>query len=191
MKVHFIGDVGGNKLDYKLIVNIVQNEGHELITNHSITRTIDDIEVEAPEDAELYAKKMIQWIKRADVVIVETTISLLGAGYEISVALQLSKPVIVLYRPNGKNKPYVLKGVSSDKLQIIGYNDKNIKEVLAVSLNYAVELVDTRFTFLISPEIESYLDWVAKERHIPRSVFIRGLIENYKKEDSGYLKSNK
>lgn len=177
MKVHFIGDVGGNKPDYKMIVDIVKNEGYELITDHSIVRTIDDIENEVPGDAELYAKKMVQWIKKADIVIVETTISLLGAGYEISFALQLNKPVIVLYRPDGKNTPYVLNGITSDKLQINAYDDKNIKEIVAISLAYATEQADTRFTFFIPPSIKAYLDTIVSDSHISRSEYIRSLIE--------------
>src|SRR5690606_26923756 len=137
MKVHFIGDLGGNKADYKKITDIVVKHGNELVTDHSIVRSVRDLEKETPEDAELYAKRMSQWLKRADVVIVETSIPLLGAGYEIAVALQLSKPVIVLYRPDGKNTPHVLKGLESDKLQVIGYTDKNLEEALILALDYA------------------------------------------------------
>ena len=177
MKVHFIGDLSGSKADYKKITDVVIKHGNELVTDHSLIRTLKDLEIETPEDAELYAKRMSQWLKQSDVVIVETTIPLLGAGYEIAVALQLSKPVIVLYRPDGKNTPHVLKGLESEKLQVIGYTDKNLEEALILALDYATEQADTRFNFFVSPSIVNYLDWVSKKRRLPRAVYLRKLIE--------------
>lgn len=186
MKVHFIGDLGGNKADYKKITDIVVKHGNELVTDHSIVRSVRDLEKETPEDAELYAKRMSQWLKRADVVIVETSIPLLGAGYEIAVALQLSKPVIVLYRPDGKNTPHVLKGLESDKLQVIGYTDKNLEEALILALDYATEQADTRFNFFVSPSIVNYLDWVSKSKRLPRAVYLRKLIEEDMRSNTEY-----
>jgi len=177
MKVHFIGDLGGNKSDYEKIVAIIKKCGSELVTDHSISRSLKDLEGETPEDAELYAKKMAQWLKKADAVVVETTVPLLGAGYEIAVALQLGKPVIALYRPDGKNTPHVLKGLESDKLQVISYSDKTLEEALTLALDYANEQMDTRFNFFVSPSIVNYLDWVSKKKRLPRAVYLRKLIE--------------
>ncbi|MBP9670484.1 hypothetical protein KBD75_03725 [Candidatus Woesebacteria bacterium] len=187
MKVHFIGDLGGNKSDYKSIVDVVKKHGDELVTDHSIVRTLKDVETETPEDAELYAKKMSQWLKQSDVVVVETTVPLLGAGYEIAVALQLGKPVIALYRPDGKNTPHVLKGLESDKLQVIGYNDKNLSEALSLALEYATDQMDTRFNFFVSPSIVNYLDWVSKKRKLPRAVYLRKLIEEDMHSNKEYI----
>lgn len=186
MKVHFIGDLSGNKNDYKSIVSIIHKHGGELVTDHSIVRTLKDVETETPEDAELYAKKMSQWLKQSDVVVVETTIPLLGAGYEIAVALQLGKPVICLYRPDGKNTPHVLRGLESDKLQVIGYNDKNLEEALNLALSYATEQMDTRFNFFVSPSIVNYLDWVSKKKRLPRAVYLRRLIEEDMRNSKEY-----
>lgn len=188
MKVHFIGDLSGNKADYERIVSLVKKSGHDLVTDHSIKRSLKDLEKETPEDAELYAKKMNQWMKQADCVVVETTVPMLGAGYEIAVALQLGKPVIVLYRPGVDNTPHVLKGMQSEKLQVSAYNDTNIEEVISLSLEYAAEQVDTRFNFFVSPAIVNYLDWVSKKKRIPRAVYLRRLIENEMKENKDYNK---
>ncbi len=186
MKVHFIGDLAGSKSDYKKIVDIIKKRGGELITDHSIVRSLKDIETETPEDAELYAKKMSQWLKQADVVVVETTIPLLGAGYEIAVAIQLGKPVITLYRPDGKNTPHVLRGLESEKLQVIGYNDKNLEEALSLALDYATEQMDTRFNFFVSPSIVNFLDWISKKKRLPRAVYLRRLIEEDMRNNKEY-----
>ncbi len=186
MKVHFIGAVDGNKDDYRMILEIIRDEGWDVITEHSLKRSIKDIEKETGEESESYAKKMANWIKEADVVVVEATKAVLGAGYELATALNLSKPVIALYRPEKGEVPHVLRGIDSDKLQVISYTTETLKDALKHSLEYAVDTQDTRFNFFISPKHQNYLDWIAKNRRIPRSVFLRRLIDKHMQENEDY-----
>ncbi len=186
MKVHFIAAVDGSKKDYKAIIETTKELGWEVITEHSLERSMDDIQKESEEQAELYAKKMIKWIKEADVILVEATRPVLGAGFELATALNLSKPVIVLYRPDKGETPYVLKGIQSDRLQVVSYNSSTLREVLKLALDYAQETQDTRFNFFISPKHQNYLDWIAKNKKIPRSVFLRRLIEEHMVKNDDY-----
>lgn len=186
MKVHFIGAPEGNKNDFKKIIDLIRENKFEIITDHSITRNIQDIEKESPEEAELYIKKMADWMKRADIIVMEGTISNLGAGYETSKALQLGKPVIFLYRIKSDNTPHVLKGLHDEKLQVLSYNDDTLKEVLRLALDYASEKIDTRFNFFISPKIGNYLDWISKKRKFPRAVYLRRLIEEDMDKNKDY-----
>lgn len=189
MKTHFIGALEGNKEDYKKIVKIIVDQGFDLISDHSISRDIDEVEKETEEEAALYSKKMADWIKKSDIIVIEATISNLGAGYEISTALQLGKPVIVLYRPKSGNSPHVLKGIHDERLQVLSYNDDTLKEVLKLALDYAAEKIDTRFNFFISPKIGNYLDWIAKKRKLPRAVYLRKLIEDEMDKNKEYSKA--
>ncbi len=186
MKIHFVGDLSGNKHDYQKIIAKIKNLGYELISDHSVTKNLSDIKNETPEEAELYIKKMNRWMKTADIVLFETTLPYLGAGFEVSYALQLGKPVIVLYKPNGQNTPYILRGINNKKLQVVSYNDNILDEVLKESLLEAQEYVDVRFNFFISPEIGSYLDWISKNKRIPRAVYLRHLIEEDMKNNQEY-----
>jgi hypothetical protein len=186
MKVHFIGAVDGNKEDYSLIVEIIKELGCDLITNHSLKRDISDIESETGEESEGYAKKMVGWIKEADVVVVEATKAVLGAGFELATALNLSKPVIALYRPEVGDPPHVLRGVDSERLQVISYTTDTLRDTLKQALDYATETQDTRFNFFISPKHQNYLDWISQNRKIPRSVFLRRLIEKHMEENEEY-----
>jgi nucleoside 2-deoxyribosyltransferase len=187
MKAHFIGDLTGNIEDYKEIISALESLGWEVVTKHSITRNLKEVEAESPEESELYAKKMSTWIKKADAVVVEVTVPGLGAGYEVATAMDLGKPVIALYKPNGNNTPYVLKGMEkSEKMQVLSWSDSTLKEVLDVGLEYAMESMDTRFNFFISPKHQNYLDWISKERKIPRAVFLRNLIEREMENDEEF-----
>jgi hypothetical protein len=43
-----------------------------------------------------------------------------------------------------------------------------------------------RFNFFVSPKILTYLDWVGQKRMIPKSVFLRNLIEREMKKDRDF-----
>jgi len=53
----------------------------------------------------------------------------------------------------------------------------DLEEILKMACGEAKEQMDTRFNFFISPLHQTYLDWIAKHRKIPRSVYLRDLIE--------------
>lgn len=178
MKIHFVTGLEGNQDDFLRIVKKIQDLGHELVTDHFLTRTISDLEQEAEAEAELYDKKSMQWFKRADIVVFECTYSNSSQGYELATAMNLMKPVIVLYRKGVGESPYRLRGMTSDKLQVLSYDDTTLEEVLEAALEYASDSNDIRFNFFISSEIFQYLDWISSRKKIPRSVYIRRLIED-------------
>lgn len=56
------------------------------------------------------------------------------------------------------------------------YTLDGLKEVLADAFEFANELLTTRFTMLMPPELTRFLDEISKKEGIPRSEFIRDLI---------------
>ena len=134
MKLHFIGALEGDKDSYRLIVGLSKSFGWDVVTEHSMVRKVDDVKNETPDEANEYARKMQRWIKAADVIVVEATTGVLGAGYEVATALNYGKPVVVLYQDHGSNAPHVLLGLTSDRLQVIDYNINNLKSILRASL---------------------------------------------------------
>jgi len=177
MKVHFNAPLNGKKSDYQRIVTKINDLGYELVTNHVLERDITQVESETEEESELQSKKLASWIKNADIVVFDTSAPEVSLGYEIALALNMSKPVIVLYRKE-LSTPHGLKGIKSDKLQLVSYNDTTLEEMLEYALDYAEEATDIRFNFFVTPTISAYLDWIARERKLPRSVYLRRLIEN-------------
>ncbi len=178
MKIHFGAAVDGDKKDYQKIYEVIEKLGHSVVTDHYLTRKIEDINNETPSEAELYAKRSMRWIKNADVVLFETTKADVSVGYELAVAVNLHKPVVVMYHNEKGRAPNSIKGVESEKLQITGYDDETLAEILDISLENAHDSSDVRFNFFISPAIGNYLDWIAKNKKIPRSVYLRTLIQN-------------
>lgn len=187
MKVHFIGALEGNQDDYRKIIDIIESKDHNVLTKHSIERKISQVESETSEEAELYAKRMNKWIRSADVVVVEVTTPGLGTGFEVATALDVGRPVIAIYKPKKDNIPHVLRAMEGDdKIQVLSYNDNTLAEVLSMALDYASDTMDTRFNFFISPKHQHYLDWVSKNRMVPRAVFLRRLIEREMEKDEEY-----
>ncbi len=178
MKVHFMTAVDGNSQDFKKIVSTIEKLGHELVTKHYLERKIDEIIKESPAESELYAKKAQSWIKKADILIFETTKPDVSVGYEVALALNMLKPVIVLYNEELGLPPHSLKGYNLEKLQVLGYNNHTLEEILELALEHASDSADVRFNFFISPKIGNYLDWISRRKKIPRSVYLRRLIDN-------------
>ncbi len=192
MKFHFFGSLEGNKKNYKKIFKVLEKLGHESITNHVFERTIEDINKETPEESEMYVKKMLRWITKADVIIAEVTLEGISTGYEIMAAQQKGKPVIILYDVKKGKVPHTLRGLSMDKVQVYGYDpskEETLWEILKIATDEAADQMDTRFNFFISPKHQHYLDWIAKNKKIPRSVFLRDLIDREINKDKDYLES--
>lgn len=186
MKIHFMGALDGQISDYKKIIEIVKKHNHELLTDHVLTRSMEEIRNETPSEAELYVKRSHRWMKKADVIIFEVTKTDASIGYEIATTLNMMKPVIVLYNEEKGIIPHALKGMESDKLQVLGYTDRTLSELIPLALDYAQDTVDVRFNFFISPSIGNYLDWIAQNKKLPRSVYLRNLIEKDMAENEEY-----
>jgi hypothetical protein len=130
--------------------------------------------------------KSIDSVKKADIVVMEVSGHSMSMGYLISKALEMNKPVIALHKK--EHVPVFIKGINDSKLIISEYDGENVESVIKESFKKATSLVDVRFNFFVSPKILSYLDWVSQKRMIPRSVFLRNLIEHEMKKDKEFRK---
>lgn len=187
MKVYFISSPRGvakEKEDHKDIYFALEELGHNNLTDFVITV---DAEKFYLSDVNKFYEKTIQDLKHADVCVFETSTPSLAVGQLLAIALQYGKPVIALYKND--NEPFFLTGVPDEKIQIIKYDIENIKSILSKALNYAQDQADTRFNFFISPSLAHYLDWISQKKKIPRSVYLRQLIEQDREKNTEYFES--
>lgn len=189
MKIYFIASsrlVGANPNLYSKIYNFLNNE-HKMVSGivmKWIKRGVKDL-----SGAPLKVKKgnyseSIDSVKKADIVVMEVSGHSMSMGYLISKALEMNKPVIVLYKK--EYIPNFVKGISNSKLLISEYCEENIEEILGKMLKKADGLVDVRFNFFVNSKILSYLDWVSQKKMLPRSVFLRNLIEKEMKKEKEF-----
>lgn len=129
-------------------------------------------------------KRTMDYVKRADAVFVELSEHSMSMGYIVNKALDNNKPVVALYKKGFE--PYFFSGIEDPRLMIVEYTEENLDKVIQESLNKIKDHSDVRFNFFVSPKILAYLDWVAQKRMIPRSVFLRNLIEREIKKDKEF-----
>ena len=187
MKVYFVASVSGkNKYEeyYSKIIEVLENLDVELVANHVLEAQSQALETVSRDEEKEFYSKLKKWINEADVVVAEVSHRSTSVGHEVSLALSKNKPVIILHL-EGKT-PTVFKGIDSDHLQLVSYTPETIESELKYALDYAQENRDTRFNFFISPRHQNYLDWIAKTKKIPRSVFLRQLIDRHMEENEDY-----
>ena len=172
--------------NYEQIVSVLKSFNVEVLDYSKIAGSGLDDEFKLTDNDRIAAyKKMIKLMDKADLCVFEASFpSTLHIGHEITIALGKSKPVIVLYTKT--HEPFLFKGIGEQKIYWVEYNIDNLRERLEEAVEEARKDVDVRFNFFVSPKILAFLDWVAQERMIPRSVFLRDLIEKAMKKDKKF-----
>lgn len=189
MKIFFIASSRLVSVEPKLYENIFHylSERHKMLSDKVLRwakKGVEGIE-NAPLKKKIENYKVsIDCVKKADIVVMEVSGHSMSIGYLISKALELSKPVVALHKKGCV--PNFLKGIIDQKLIIVEYDLDNVTTVLGGAVKKAKSLIDVRFNFFVSPKILTYLDWVAQKRMLPRSVFLRDLIEREMKKDKEF-----
>jgi len=130
MKIYFAASVRGGRERakvYPVIVEILEDMGHVVLTGMFANQDIDDNEGTDPDKgSDFIYQRDIQWLKEADVVVAEVTQPSLGVGYEIAWAENAGKKIICLFwsQPDAKLSAMI---DGSPKTNVIYY--KNIKEI--------------------------------------------------------------
>jgi flagellar hook-associated protein FlgK len=188
MKIYFSSAMSNVTNDVRdsqdLIVSVLKELGHVVVVEHRIGKIGENLTEQSEDEALAAQRKMSKWKKQVDLMVVETSVPSFGVGQEISEALADNKQVVALYLKG--SKPHLLQSGGKDQLYLAEYDVDNLKKVLGEYIEYARTRVDTRFNFFISPAIGSYLDWIAKNRRVPRAVYLRRLIEKDMKENKEY-----
>jgi len=131
MNIYFCGSIrGGRDLakSYGKIIEMLGNYG-KVLTEH----VGSDEEIESKDriltDKEVHDRDL-QWIVDSDLVVAEVTVPSLGVGYEVGRAIEMSKPVICLFRPGTE---YTLSAMiaGSDRVEMKYYSDmEEVKDLI-------------------------------------------------------------
>ena len=187
MKVYFTASLRGkaNKdLRYEKIYSTIEDLGNTHIDSLVIEGDQNNFYSGSHDDQVNLYKRALENIKTADLVVLEVSVPSLSMGFLLLKALEASKPVIAMYKQG--YSPYFALGIDDERLQVIDYTDENLEVEIKSALEIAQESADVRFNFFISPAIGRYLDWVSKIKKIPRSVYLRALIEKEMSDNQEY-----
>jgi|GEM_PF-1619010 len=133
-------------------------------------------------------KNLLESVRTSNLVVCEATQSSTELGLSVALALQFYKPVVLFYEKRAKLPVFeYLLDPTRDNIQVIAYDRFSLKKEIRMALCTAVCGVESRFNFFITPEIGVYLNWVAKHYRLPRSVYLRRLIEQDLKHNIDYV----
>jgi hypothetical protein len=178
MLVYFTASIVGKKYHEEKYKNIIQHLHRlefDVLSDHILKTTEDDIRFEKKEERIQFLHQLERWIQSCDFMVVEATFPSISVGYEISLALHRNKPVLVLYA-NG-DPPSLLTHHDNEKIVCEQYSSETLSGILRDFVDYIKGSADSRFTFFITPKIMAHLEHVAKNEKIPKSVYLRKLIE--------------
>jgi nucleoside 2-deoxyribosyltransferase len=99
MKIYFAGSIRAGRQDievYKELINCIRKYG-KVLTEHVGQDDIEQGEINLTD--KYIHDRDVAWIKECDVFIAEVTRPSLGVGYEIRTALEMSKGILCIYRP--------------------------------------------------------------------------------------------
>lgn len=178
MRAYFTASVVGKRYylaNYLKIIDILKEKSIKVISSHIIDVTEEEIRLESKEKRIAFHRQLEKWINSANFMMVEASFPSISVGYEISLALTLGKPVLMLYC--NEEPPALFAHQEDDKLVCERYTLETLKDIIHDFISYVQGTSDTRFTFFITNEIAAYLDKVARKEKLPKSVYLRKLIE--------------
>lgn len=177
--------------NYKLIYKTLKSLHYQVALNWFVARLFKKT---IYHNSEELVRNETQLLNRANFVVVEISMPSFGVGYQIKQALMQRKPVLCLYpdREDPKKVSDVVSGNPSSLIRLESYNKKNVRQVIQSRLETIKDTGITKFNFLISPEIETYLEWATKFHKQSRSEFLRrSIIKNVIEKDEEYKKNLK
>lgn len=178
MKVYFTASIIGKRKylsNYLQIIDVIKSKGFSIISAHIINTTEKQIHFETKEERLKFSKQLKKWISSCDFMIAETSFPSISVGYEISLALQLGKPVLILFSEG--RAPSLLAHHKDEKLVCEKYTPEILQDIIDDFISYIQGTEETRFTFFITPEIALHLEEISKKEKLPKSVYLRKLIE--------------
>ncbi|OGG13229.1 hypothetical protein A3D77_00720 [Candidatus Gottesmanbacteria bacterium RIFCSPHIGHO2_02_FULL_39_11] len=178
MLIYFTGSFAGKKTqlgNYTKIIEYLESKGHTVIADHIVQTEEKEIQYEKKEERLAFHEQLEKWLSSCDFVVAETTYPSISVGFEISLALHRGKPVLLLHA--NPDPPTLIAHHKNENLVCERYTSDTLPQIIDEFIQYAQGNEDTRFTFFVTPRISSYLDEVSRKKKMPKSVYLRRLIE--------------
>lgn len=128
------------------------------------------------EDWATIVKESIAAIAQADVIIAETSHDSFAVGYQIAIAIQQKKPILLLRRKDADRDAFVT-GVEDGWVRHGAYDKDNLNQIIADFINEnEVQSKDMRFNFFIDRQIYNYLRWASFKTGKTKAEILRELV---------------
>src|SRR5258708_1790355 len=119
---------------YKKIIAFLESQGHTVIAQHIIDSSESKIRMSTRTERLQFHNQLEKWLKSCDFVIAETSFPSISVGYEISLALRLARPVLVLYSEG--DPPSLLAHHENDRLYCEKYTNEDLGKIILDFIDY-------------------------------------------------------
>lgn len=181
MKVHLITSKPSLEKDIKTlrrVVSIVKSKGHSLARDW-IEEAFDAIQKtgKTANDWSVIYKESIGAIAQSDVIIAEASYENFAVGYQVAVAVQQKKPVLLL-RHEEAEKDAFSTGVEDGWVKHVSYNDSTLDVAIEKFISENdITTKDMRFNFFIDRGIYNYLRWASLKTGKTKAEVLRELVQ--------------
>lgn len=190
MKVYYTASYAFRE-ENKEIYDKTSNYLKKLFGDKNVYYANDQIDIPFSDDENQHdiltaTKYREKALKNSDILIADVTQGSAGIGYNISLAVSLKKPVLVLRKKTKKEK-VVHHLIDSGKVKQIKYKEyetaEDIQALVKEFVQTSKEIMDTKFIMIISPEIDRYLEWASDYKRMHKAQIVRTAIEDYMADD--------
>lgn len=187
MKVHFIASIKNydNDIDtYKKIIRLFKDNGLTLAIDWLSKASQDS---EATKDWKSIYSDNIDAVTKSDIIVAEVTSKSFLVGFQVSSALQLKKPVLLLSTTDEVDS-VIGVDLNEENIKYSQYNNENLEEIIKefVEQNKR-DGKQTRFNFFIDKKSLNYVNWRSMKYGITKAEVIRNALKN-DMEKSDYRK---
>jgi len=185
MNVYFTASIVGKKQhlkNYLKIIDILKKKGYKIQSDHIINKEEKDIRLESKDKRLAFHNQLEKWISRANFMVVEASFPSISVGYEISLALHYRKPVLILYSEN--DPPSLFAYHNNQYIVCEQYSLDSLSGIIVDFVNYIQGTADSRFIFFVTPQIAAFLDQMALKHKVPKSVYLRTILQREMAKDT-------
>lgn len=164
-----------NKSLFQEMVEYLQSKGHQILTSDiKLEELIPMRYVEREAIFSEFYHKLLD----CDVVFAECTLQSTQVGFGLAYLRARGKPIIVLsLREVNEMQTQGEVYSNEENLAVYEYSKGDMKSVINEALNSMESHIDKRFTIIFPADLMNQLEDVARKKKLPKSVFIRQLIE--------------
>lgn len=161
---------------YQKIVSELKKHTTHVTYEHILKTSETDLREETESDRRAFYEQLKLWVTQSNAVIAEVSYPSTSVGFEISYAISHHKPVLLLYEKSSR-PPSLFEEYSDEQLICQAYEERDLPALINDFLKYVKDTHMTRFTLSLPPRLVAHLEKISRQKNIPKSIYIRGLIE--------------
>lgn len=170
--------------DYSQLIDHIEKLDHQIVGKW-IDDAYQNLKSNIKGNTDLYYREKIEAINRSDIIIADGTEHSIGVSHQITLALQKSKPVLLLISAENKNDNKYIEAIKSKWLRQRLYNNVDDAKVeISDFLNLYRTGKKSRFNLVISGEENGFLESRMKTTGRTKTELIRNLIRAAMEDNS-------